>query len=185
MTLIELVAALLGLANLVLIIRRSVWNYPFALAMVTLYAKVFWDAKLYSDAGLQLFFIAANLYGWWAWSRASAAVGEVRVEQLTPRARLIWLGATFAAALGWGWLMATRTDASYPYADALVLMGSVAAQILMTRRYLENWHGWIGVNLVSIALYAAKGLYPTMILYLLFLGMAIAGLIEWRRAART
>ncbi|MBP6379456.1 MAG: nicotinamide mononucleotide transporter, partial [Sphingorhabdus sp.] len=66
---LEIAAVLLGIANIVLIIRRSVWNYPFAIAMVSLYFIIFRDAKLYSDAGLQIFFVAVNAYGWWSWQR--------------------------------------------------------------------------------------------------------------------
>jgi nicotinamide mononucleotide transporter len=52
----------------------------------------------------------------------------------------------------------------------------------MTRRYIDNWHWWIVINILSIGLYAAKGLYWFTGLYILFLGMAVLGLVEWRRA---
>ncbi len=181
---IEIAAAVLGLANIGLIIRRSVWNYPFALAMVALYAWIFWEAKLYSDAGLQLFFFAINLYGWWRWSRDAESDGEIVVARLTGRGRLLWLGGTALSVAIWGGFMARTTDASLPYWDAAVAMTSVAAQILMTRRYIENWHWWIAVNLVSIPLYLTKDLYVTTGLYAVFLGMAVWGLIEWRSAER-
>lgn len=184
MTPIEAIATALGLANIVLIVRRSVWNYPFALAMVTLYAIIFREAKLYSDAGLQVFFFFVNLYGWWAWTRDRSAVGEVVVERLTPSGIGLWIAGSVVAILGWGTMMARLSDASYPYWDASVAMLSVAAQILMTRRYLENWHWWIAVNLVSIPLYLTKGLCLTAALYTLFLALAIWGLIEWRRAEK-
>jgi nicotinamide mononucleotide transporter len=64
MTILEAVAALLGLANIVLLVRRSIWNYPFGILMVLLYARVFYDAKLYSDFLLQLFFFVVQIYGW-------------------------------------------------------------------------------------------------------------------------
>ena len=64
---IEIAAVLLGLVNVTLVVRRSVWNYPFGIAMVVLYADIFFDAKLYSDALLQLFFLAVQFYGWWNW----------------------------------------------------------------------------------------------------------------------
>ena len=67
---IEIAAALLGVINVLLVVRRSVWNYPFGIAMVSLYFFVFRDAKLYSDALLQIFFLLIQLYGWWAWTRA-------------------------------------------------------------------------------------------------------------------
>lgn len=179
---IEIAAVLLGIANLVLIIRRSVWNYPFALAMVTLYFLIFRDLKLYSDAGLQIFFFAVNLYGWWAWRNNQAQSGEIIVERLTRCGVTGWLIGSVLAVSLWGSFMAANTDATHPYWDAAVAMLSVAGQILMTRRYLENWWWWIAVNLVSIPLYIVKGIYLTAGLYVLFLCLAIAGLMEWRKA---
>jgi nicotinamide mononucleotide transporter len=180
-TSLELIATLLGLANIVLIVRRSIWNYPFALAMVSLYAVIFAGAKLYSDAGLQVFFFAVNLYGWWAWSRNRADTGDVVVERLDLKAVGLWAIGSALAIVVWGSVMARLTDASHPYWDGSVAMLSVAAQILMTRRKLQNWWWWIAVNTLSIPLYLIKGLNLTAGLYLLFLIIAIWGLIEWRR----
>lgn len=181
---IETVAVTLGIANIVLIALRNIWNYPVALAMVSLYAFIFYEAKLYSDAGLQIFFFAINLYGWWAWSRNRADEGDITVERLPPRALLAWIAGSALAIGLWGTMMARLTDASHPYWDGSVAMLSVAAQILMTRRYLENWHWWIAVNLVSIPLYYVKDLHLTTGLYALNLVLAIWGLIEWRRAEK-
>lgn len=179
----EAIAAALGLANIVLVIRRSVWNFPVALAMVTLYGFVFLEAKLYSDTALQAFFFAINLYGWASWARNRAQSGEIEVRRLGPNARLAWIGGTIAATLVWGWLMHRLTDASLPWWDAGVAMGSIASQILLARRAIENWHGWIAVNLASVPLYIVKQLYLTAGLYAIFLVLAVAGLAEWRRAA--
>lgn len=178
---IEWTAAALGLANVYLIIRRSVWNFPVALVMVTLYAFVFWDAKLYSDAGLQLFFFGVNIVGWWAWTRNRADLGAIRVERLKPAQSALWIVGTVAAIWAWGSLMAAKTDASYPYWDASIAMLSVAGQILMTQRRIENWHYWIVVNIISVPLYAVKGLHATAALYVVLLGLAVAGLIAWRK----
>ena len=98
---VEAAATLLGLINVTLVVRRSMWNYPFALAMVSLYAWVFFGEKLYSDALLQFFYIAVNLYGWWNWARSRARTGEVRVEQLGYAARLGWLAGCVAASAAW------------------------------------------------------------------------------------
>jgi nicotinamide mononucleotide transporter len=182
MTPLEWTAAALGLVNIVLIVRRSVWNYPFALVMVSLYGFVFFEAKLYSDTLLQIFFLVVNVYGWWHWAHARAAVGEVRVETLGWAARWAWLGGCVVAAALWGWLMHRYTDAAYPWWDAGVAMLSVAAQLLMSRRYLENWMLWIAADLLAIPLYAAKGLWPTALLYGVFLIVSLVGLIGWQRA---
>jgi nicotinamide mononucleotide transporter len=181
---IETAAFVLGIINLVLLVRRSIWNYPFALAMVALYARVFFAAKLYSDALLQVFFFAVNLYGWWQWRRAEARQGDIRVELMSDRARIGWVAGCAVGIAVWGWLMHRFTDASYPWWDAGVAIVSIAAQIMLAKRWLENWVLWIGVDIVSVGLYAAKGLWLTMVLYVIFLALAIWGLIDWRNTRR-
>jgi nicotinamide mononucleotide transporter len=181
---LEWFAAGLGILNIVLIVLRSVWNFPVALVMVASYGFIFATAKLYSDAGLQVFFFVLNLYGWWAWARNRQEAGDLVVEQLEPAARWVWLIGTLLVTTLWGHLMQHYTDASYPYWDGAVAMISVAAQILMTRRFIENWHGWIIVNLLSIPLYIVKGLYPTAGLYGVNLVIAIAGWIAWQRVRK-
>lgn len=182
MSLLEFIAALFGVLNIVLIVKRSIWNFPAALVMVTLTAIVLWDVQLYSDAGLQFFFVIVNLIGWRLWVRHQGVEGDVIVARLGMAGQMAWIAAALLAIWGWGWFMAMNTNASYPWWDASVAMLSVVAQILMTRRYINNWHWWVVVNLISIGLYWQKQLYWFTGLYVLFLGMAIWGLIEWRRA---
>ena len=181
---LEWVAAALGVVNVALVVRRSVWNYPFGLAMVTLYFFVFHEARLYSDALLQIFFFVVQLYGWHNWVRAKRAAGEVPVGLLPPRQRIAWAAATAAAAILWGLGMARFTDAAAPMIDAGIAATSVAAQILMARRRIENWVLWILVDIVAIGLFWSRGLFYTSGLYALFLLLSIAGLIGWRRALR-
>jgi nicotinamide mononucleotide transporter len=187
MNTIEWIAAALGVVNIVLIVRRSVWNYPFGIVMVSLYFFVFFEQRLFSDALLQVFFLVVQLYGWWNWLRSKAEAGEVVVLVMGWAARARWLAGCAVATALWGWLMHRYTGASYPWWDAAVAMMSVAAQILMSRRYLENWMLWIAVDLTAIPLYAAKSLWPTVALYTLFLALSIVGLVHWaairRRAA--
>ena len=76
------------------------------------------------------------------------------------------------------------TDAAFPWWDASVAMLSVAAQILMSRRYIENWVLWIAVDLDAIGLYLAKNLALTALLYAIFLALSVWGLIGWHRARR-
>lgn len=182
MSWLEVLAALFGLANILLIVRRSVWNFPAALIMVTLTGVVLWEAKLYSDAGLQAFFFIVNILGWVLWARNRGAAGEIMVDRLGVVGQVVWITLAMAATYGWGLFMALNTDATNPWWDASVAMLSIAAQILMTRRYINNWHWWIVVNILSIGLYWQKQLYVFTGLYVIFLGMAVWGLIEWRRA---
>lgn len=181
---LEIVAFLLGIANVTLVVRRSLWNYPFGLALVSLYAVIFYDAKLYSDAILQLFFFIVQLYGWMNWSRSKGDAGEVVVVRLGNAERGAWIAGIALATGLWGWGMRSLTDAAFPWWDASVAMLSVAAQILMSRRAIENWVLWIAVDLDAIGLYFAKDLHLTALLYVIFLALSVWGLIDWRRAER-
>ncbi|WP_346775501.1 nicotinamide riboside transporter PnuC [Sphingomonas sp. G-3-2-10] len=185
MTPIELAAALLGLANIVLVVRRSIWNYPVALLMVTLYGFVFLHAQLYSDALLQIFFFGVQFYGWWNWSKSRADAGEVKVLTLPPPAFGAWIAGALVATAAWGAAMHAFTDAHFPWWDGAIAMLSVAAQILQSRRNLESWILWIVVDLMAIPLFALKGLWATAALYVVFLILSIIGLREWRRALKT
>ncbi|KQS04366.1 nicotinamide mononucleotide transporter [Sphingomonas sp. Leaf357] len=184
MSLVEILASLLIVVNVVLVARRSVWNYAFAIAGVAIYGWIFFEAKLYSDMLLQGFFLIVNLYGWRHWARGIAEAGEVRVGRLTVAARMLWLAAILVATFVWGGLMHRFTDASYPFVDAGVAMASVAAQILLSRQKLENWILWIAVDAVAVCLYVAKDLWPTAILYILLLAISVWGLIDWRKSER-
>ena len=181
---IEILATLLGLANILLLVRRSIWNYPFGLLMVALYAYIFFGAKLYSDALLQIFFFVIQLYGWWAWWRVGGGEHKVRVERLTGPARVAWLVMIALTSLAWGTAMHVYTDASFPWWDATVAMASIAAQILLARRCIENWILWIAVDVAAIGLYLVKGLTLTAGLYFAFLVLCVLGLREWAAAER-
>jgi len=182
MSVLEAIAALFGLVNIILIVRRSVWNFPAALIMVSLTGVVLWDARLYSDAGLQIFFFIVNLLGWVLWHRHKGAQGEVKIDRLGLFGQLAWVAMALALIWGWGRFMATHSNASFPFWDASIAVLSICAQIMMTRRYINNWHWWIVINILSIGLYWQKELYWFTGLYVVFLGMAIWGLVVWREA---
>lgn len=184
MNMLEWLAAGLGVINVTLIVRRSVWNYPFGLAMVSLYFFVFFEARLYSDALLQIFFFVVQLYGWRHWALAKRAAGQVPVALLGGRERLAWAAATAAASLAWGFAMARFTDAAAPMWDAAIAGMSIAAQILMARRRIENWLLWILVDIIAVWLFWSRGLLWTSGLYALFLMLSVAGLSGWTRALR-
>jgi nicotinamide mononucleotide transporter len=181
---IEIAAALLGVINIVLVVRRSIWNYPFGIAMVALYYFVFWDAKLYSDALLQIFFLLIQIYGWWVWVRSPQIDHGVAVEWMSWPQRIRWLVVTAAFAVAWGFGMARYTDAAAPFADAIVAGLSVAAQILQSRRRVESWVLWITVDAFAVGLYLWRGLDVTAALYALFFVLAAVGLREWAQKAK-
>ena len=176
---IEWVAATLGVINISLLIFRSVWNFPFGIAMVALYVFVFYEERLYAEAGLQIFFILAQAWGWWMWVRVGGEDNRVPVRWLDWPSRAVWLMVTAAVSVNLGWVLYRFTNAVLPYADAGIAGASVAAQILLGFRRIENWLIWIAIDVASIALYINRGLYPTAGLYGGFLVLSLIGLREW------
>jgi nicotinamide mononucleotide transporter len=184
MSMLEWIATITGIACVALAAMRSVWTFPTGIASVTLLGIVVFDARLYSDAVLQAFFVGANLYGWWQWRRAQGDLGAIVVTTMSNASRLRWLTATAAGGACWAAVMHRYTDASYPWWDAAIAAASVAAQLLMGRRRIESWWIWIAVDVASIPLYLAKELHLIAGLYLIYLALAIGGLFSWRTAAR-
>ena len=183
MSLIEWIAAALVLTNVMLVARRSLWNYPFGIAAVSVYAVIFFDQKLYSDMILQGFFLVLNVYGWANWRRAQGDSG-VPVGWMAPRDRLVWVAAILLCWLAWSSGMARWTDAAAPFADGAVAIISVAAQWLLARRRVESWWLWIAVDAIAVPLFASRGLYITAAVCAVLLVVAAAGLMQWRRAAQ-
>ncbi|WP_295851643.1 nicotinamide riboside transporter PnuC [uncultured Xylophilus sp.] len=178
----ELVACLLGLWMVRMNIRERHWGWPLAAASAALYFFVFWRSGLYADAVLQLFFAAIALWGWAAWLRGRRPDGSaLTVARLRPAGRWIALAA---CALLWpaiGTVLHRYTDSDVPWWDAFPTAASVVGQILLGRKYLENWLVWLGVNLVAMGLFAYKGLWLTTGLYALFAALSVVGWHAWRR----
>ena len=179
---LEWVAAGLGLINIALLIFRSQWNFAFAILSVSIYVFIFYESRLYAESGLQVFFILANVWGWTLWrNAASTSINDARVpvRWLDWSSRVVWLVVTAAISLNLGWLLHRYTNAAMPFADSAIAGASVAAQILLGYRRIENWVIWIAVDIAAVLLYIDRGLYPTAGLYGGMLVMSLFGLKEW------
>jgi nicotinamide mononucleotide transporter len=184
MKVLEWVAAGFGLINVALLIFRSVWNFAFGIVSVLLYIFVFYETRLYAESGLQVFFVLAQLWGWWMWIKAGGDDSRVPVRWLDWGSRAVWLAVTAALSINLGWVLDRFTNAAMAYADSAIAGASVAAQILLGLRRIENWVVWIAIDIGAILLYIDRGLYPTAGLYGGFLVMSLFGLKEWVAAER-
>jgi nicotinamide mononucleotide transporter len=178
---VEIAGTITTVLGIWLTTRRMLICWPVVLAADVLYLVVFYQARLYSDALLQVFFVAFTLYGWWHWWRGVRDEGEVRVVPLGVRG---WLAGLVAGAVGavlLGWLM-VRVGAALPYLDATLTSYSLVASWWLARKHIANWWLWITVDLVYIGEYLYKDLRPTAALYAGLVVLAVLGLRDWRRA---
>jgi nicotinamide mononucleotide transporter len=178
--LIETTGVVFGVAGVWLTIRQHVWCWPVGIVSVALFAVVFFEARLYASAALQLGYVAISLYGWYAWRHPREGQCELPVTQAP--VRVLWALAA-AAAMGTaclGLFLRDRTDAVWPLVDAGTTSFSLAAQFMTTRKWMETWIVWIAVDAIYVAMYLSQGLVQTTGLYAVFLVLAVLGYREWR-----
>jgi nicotinamide mononucleotide transporter len=178
---VEIAGTITTVLGIWLTTRRMLICWPVVLAADVLYLVVFYQARLYSDALLQVFFVAFTLYGWWHWWRGVRDEGEVRVVPLGVRGWLAGMAAGAVGAVLLGWLM-VRVGAALPYLDATLTSYSLVASWWLARKHIANWWLWIAVDLVYIGEYLYKDLRPTAALYAGLVVLAVLGLRDWRRA---
>ena len=175
----EWVATVSGFICVYLVIKRNIWCFAFGFVQVSIYTWIFYDVKLYSDMALHVFYIGFQIYGWLLWKKSQDTSGHVIVSRGTTKEYTLWLVAIVASTLLLGSIMQNTTDASFPYPDAFTTCASLVAQWLLSHKKLMNWTLWIFVDIVAIAIYWQKGLFPTSALYACFLVMAIIGQWQW------
>ncbi|MBX3636437.1 MAG: nicotinamide riboside transporter PnuC [Rubrivivax sp.] len=184
-TFLEIAAFVLAIAMVLLNMRVNPWAWPLAIASSLLYALLFADAKLYGEASLQFVFVAVACWGWWQWLRGrGAGGGPLVVRWMSVRLRWAAAAATLAAWPALALWLDHATDSDVPWFDALPTVASVTGQVLLGRKFVENWPVWLGVNLVSVALFAHKGLWLTTLLYALFAVLSVAGWRVWAQRGR-
>lgn len=175
---LEIVGSVTGAACVMLVVTRSIWNFPLGIVSCAAYLVFFADGKLFAEAGLQVMFIVLGVHGWVSWLRGRAETAPVR---RLPLGELTALCVVFPAIWFWLTQLLEAVNGAAPTLDAFVATLSIASQWMLNRRYVETWLGWIVVDQVSVALFLSRGMYLTAGLYALFLVMCVAGLIEWRR----
>lgn len=185
-TWLEVLGFVLAIAMVLCNMRVHPAGWPLAIVSSLLYFELFRSSKLYGDASLQIFFVLLALWGWWQWLRGTDEQGStLQVRPLPARLRLRMIGLTVLAWPALALFLDHYTDTDVPWWDAFPTTLSLVGQWLLGRKYIENWPTWIVVNVVSVALFAYKGLWLTVLLYAVFVVMAALGWRAWRQLAKT
>lgn len=174
----------LGIVGVWLMIRRTLWAFPVGLVAVTVQAILFYRTHFPADGTLQIFYFAMLAWGWRHWVRDRGQAPELPIGRLSPAARAGTVAAGAGATVLWALTIGPWMHAAMPWRDAFIAAFSVIAQILQVRKNIENWPLWVVVNAVAVASYWSAALAYTAFLYAVYLGLGVAGWIEWRRAMR-
>ena len=190
--LLEYFGVLTGLLYLLLEIRqhRAMWVVGFLTSLV--YVFVFFFLKIYADMGLNIYYVAISIYGFWQWTRKKA-INEEKINQNAPaNEAILYRNMTFPLFAGIAlailaiyallyYILHNFTDSPIPAGDAFTTAVGIIATWMLARRIIEHWIFWIIVNCVSVYLYYLRGLYPTMFLYICYAILAAVGLYTWKK----
>jgi nicotinamide mononucleotide transporter len=162
-----------------LAVREHVWTWPIGLANNLVFFVLFWQGRLFADAGLQIVYLLIGIYGWWNWLFGSVRRSSLSISH-APRSEWILLVMMVPIAT---WILRAvliAVQGAAPFWDATTTVLSLAAQYWMCRKRLEHWLIWIVADLIYVPLYFARELPLTAALYCIFLLMCLAGWREWR-----
>ena len=187
MNYLEVIGTALGLLYLWLEYRASAWLWVASIAMPAIYLTVYYQAGLYADLGISIYYILASVYGLFCWLRhrnvatSAGHTTELKITH-TPRQRYAPLILTAIALFGAiGFILSRYTDSTVPWADAFTTALSIVAMWMLARKYVEQWLVWIAADVACAALYCYKDLWFTVGLYSLYAVIAVFGYRQWKR----
>lgn len=188
--LLEIMGTIVGLIYLWLEYRASIYLWIASIVMPAIYLFVYFEAGLYADFGINVYYLLAAIYGWFAWKfygrkqysqdRSDTASDEMPITHI-PLREILPSCLVFVGSLGliW-WLLSSYTDSNVAGWDSFTTALSVIGMWMLSRKYLEQWLVWIVVDIVCVGLYIYKELYFTAGLYGLYAIIAIFGYLKWR-----
>ncbi len=182
---LEIAGVVVGLIYLWLEYRASAWLWVAGTVMPAIYLKVYYDAGLYADFAISIYYILASAYGLTCWLMGRAEDGNGLKITHMPRRIYAPLGAVgLLLFVAIGLALNCLTDSTVPWADGFTTALSILALWMLARKYLEQWLLWIAVDVACALLYIYKGLYPTSGLYLLYALFAFFGYKQWKKAVQ-
>ncbi len=181
MEVLEIIATITGIIAVAFQAKEKIIAWPFALISVAIASYIFFHSKLYSDFGLHIIYIILNIYGWMVWSQRDPS-SDVASTKILSKDGLLWaILITVLGTILLGYTMGNFTDADLPFFDAFTTSGSLVAQFLLAKKYLQNWLFWLVVDIVAIPIYLYKGLYYFSFLFFVYFLICIYGYVSWKK----
>ena len=181
---VEIGGTVFGLIYVWFSIRQNLLTWPAGIISSLLYCLVFFNAKFYAQASLQVYYVFISVYGWWSWHYSSNNGSDRKSLTISFTNRSLWVKLillNFVITLLIYYITSSYTNDSIPVTDAFISSLSIIATWMLTRKKIEQWLIWIFVDLISAGLYLFRGLYPTVLLFIAYAVMAGIGFIEWKK----
>ena len=184
MNYLEIFGLIVGLIYLWLEYRASIYLWAASIIMPAINLKVYFDAGLYADFGINIYYLLIAIYGFFAWRYGLGKAKREKQEALpvshTPHRQIpILIAVHLALWAALSFVLIRFTNSTVPYADAFTTATSIVAMWMLARKQAEQWLVWIVADVVTVALYSYKGLYLYSGLYALYTVIAVFGYRRW------
>ena len=180
-TLTETIAVIFGILSVWYARKENILVFPTGIISVILYVYICVGAKLYADMGINAFYFVMSVYGWYNWTHQNGSSEEREISRTTKKEKLLIIIALISFFLILYYVLSQHTDSTVPIIDSATTSIFLVGMWLMALKKVENWTFWIIGDLISIPLYAYKGLVLSSFQFTILLLLAIMGLIEWRK----
>lgn len=178
MPIIEIIAVFFAVAYVILAAKESIWCWLAALISVLLYIYICYNAKLYPETGLQVFYLIMAAYGYSQWNKPKK---DTNIVSWSKQKHLLIIIVSSIISFGLGYYFDQYTDAKLPYLDSTTTTFSLFATYMLTKKVLENWIYWIIIDLTSIYLYYSRDLTISAGLFVLYVAIATIGYFQWKK----
>lgn len=182
MPLWEWLAVFLGVGYIIAASKENLLAWVFGFFGTLIYTILFWNGSLLSSSILNFYYMVMSFYGFYLWSKKGENKPAVTVHSLTKKQFAFIIVTGSLSFLSVGYLFGEHFSAKEPYLDAFVFVFSLIATWMLAHKTLETWLLWMVVDSVGVVLYFKAGYYPTVLLFILYVILAVYGYMSWRKA---
>ncbi|OIQ30108.1 MAG: nicotinamide mononucleotide transporter [Bacteroidetes bacterium MedPE-SWsnd-G2] len=181
---LEGIAFVFGIASVYFAKKENIWVYPTGLICTVITVYLLYINEYFGDMMINFYYSLMSLYGWWNWSRMRDDKPIVPISRTNDREKIIGvLLCVLTMFVTFGVYKAFDYDLQLPnYIDIFTSGIFFTGMWYMANKKIENWTLWIIGDLITIPLYAYRGLGMLSFQYLIFTILAIQGYREWKKS---
>ena len=183
-SILELTAVIFAIAYLLLAVRENILCWYAAFISTSIFLFIFWQVKLYMESGLQVYYLAMAVYGWYQWTLGGTQQSGIAISTWPMTKHLLALTVILIATIISGYLLSENSDAPLPYLDSFTTWASIVTTYMVAKKVLENWIYWFVIDSVSIFLYLDLELYFTALLFAAYVVIVVFGFLTWLKQYR-
>jgi nicotinamide mononucleotide transporter len=181
-SLLELIAVVFAILYLILAVKENILCWGAAIVSTAIFLFIFWEVKLYMESGLQVYYLAMAVFGWYQWRQGENGSNALHVSMWSVRQHGVALAVIAVLTFVSGYILNSGTDAKLPYLDSFTTWASVVTTYMVARKVLENWIYWLVIDSLSIYLYLDRELYYTALLFAAYIVIIFFGWFSWLKS---